>query len=170
MAAPSLCPFVAGPVEVWVDTGAGNTLEFLGRTTNGIDLQNRGYTSDVPGDQNGGDQGVPIDTQYFGQEHIIDGEYSTFDDAVLTKVEARVNPGSGITNPVVGFLMNCGGGSYRVVLKAANFQRNYVNCFVSGSVGRTPVGSQYTRARVTFIARVNPDTGVLFNTDMTGTT
>ena len=39
MTAPNICAVVAGPCEVWVDTGTARALEFLGWSLNGITIE-----------------------------------------------------------------------------------------------------------------------------------
>ena len=52
---------VAGLAPIKVDG------ELLGYTRNGADTTKEAYWLDVPGDENGGDDGPPIDVQYLGE-------------------------------------------------------------------------------------------------------
>jgi hypothetical protein len=57
-----------------------------------------------------------------------------------------------------------------VLLKAPNFVRNFTKCVVLGEVNRSPIGSQFMRASLTFMS--NYDTAITghYNTDTTGVT
>ena len=165
MAAPSICAFVAGPIEIWVDTGASRAAEFLGWSANGVQIEEIGFHSPVVSDENGGDQGVPVDYQFFGRQHRVTCELSKLQKLVLGKVEQRYNAANiGAGEASVGMLLGCLDVTYRLLLKSTtgNFIRNYLAAVALDPIERSPVGSQYTRARVSFTC--NPVAGVLFNT------
>ena len=155
---PSLCALVAGPCEVWVDTGASNAMEFLGWTANGVTIEERMFHGEIHDDTAGGDQGPPTDYQNFGGQHRIHLELQRYQDSVLAKVEARFNVAASSNG--VGMLLGCVGGLFRVLLRGPNFVRNYEsansagkgNCAVLDPIERSPIGSQASRARVTFTA------------------
>ena len=48
-----------------------HALETLGYTQNGVQIEEELYTGDVKGDENGGEEGPPIDVQYFGEVHRV---------------------------------------------------------------------------------------------------
>lgn len=168
MAAPNICPTVAGPVEIWVGTGAAAAMEFLGYTINGAAISQTDFTTPVPGDENGGDQGPPVDYQHFGVQYRIQLELGKFQSDVLDKVEARLNPGGTAGSFVPGILMKCAGKQYRVCLKAPNFVRNFTKCNVLGDINRSPIGAQFMRASVTFISNYDSAISGHYNTDVTG--
>jgi hypothetical protein len=81
-------PF-ATPVSV--GTGPANALQLLGWTVNGCEINHENVWEDVPGDQGGGEGGIPIDVQMFGQIARIHLEMSKWDPAVQNLLEASVN-------------------------------------------------------------------------------
>jgi hypothetical protein len=92
-----------GKATISVDTGGGNTLEILGYTRNGADVTEEGFFVDVPGDENGGDAGDPIDIQYIGEMARVRLEMTKLDVAVMNKVMARLNlPGAPKSRGAIG--------------------------------------------------------------------
>lgn len=165
-AAPSICAVVAGPVEIWVDTGASLALEFLGWSVNGVTIQQVAFHGPIHSDENGGDQGPPVDYQLFGQQHRISMELSKFQDTVLAKLEARYNPNTVAGNVGVGMLLGCSAAMFRVLLKGPSFVRNYPACLIPEPIEISPIGSQASRARVSFIAEA-PAGDTIWNTTTT---
>ncbi len=70
-----------------------DTLEDLGYTRNGVEISFTGFFLDVPGDENGGDDGPPVDVQYMGETATIRMELTKYNATVAGKVSARVNGG-----------------------------------------------------------------------------
>lgn len=161
-AVPTVCALVAGPCEAWVDTGTANAMQFLGWTNNGVSITEDAFTSPIHDDTAGGDQGQPTDYQLFGGQHKITCELVRFVDAVLALLEARMNP----TTPTLGngMLLGCQNLGIRVLLYSrtgGGFIRNYEqvgggagkgNCFILDPIERSPIGTQASRARITFTA------------------
>lgn len=81
----------AGAVLVKIDDGAGGGLQSLGYTRNGADTTKEAFFVDVPGDQNGGDEGPPIDIQYMGEIARVRLELTKWDSTVAALVSARVS-------------------------------------------------------------------------------
>jgi hypothetical protein len=163
---PTICANVAGPLQIWVDTGAANALEFLGWTTNGASIEQLAFQTPVFSDENGGEQGPPVDYQMFGNQHRVSLELSKFQQSVLTKLDARYNPNTSNGNVGVGMLLGCNSAVFRLLLWAPNFVRNYVNTVLLEPIEESPIGAQYTRARCSFTCNKN-SAGVLFNTTST---
>ncbi len=61
----------------------------LGYTRNGVDVTLEGFFIDIPGDQNGGDDGPPIDVQYLGEIARVRAELTKYDTAVALTVYER---------------------------------------------------------------------------------
>lgn len=169
MAAPNICATVGGPLEIWVDTGAANGMEFLGWTANGAQIEEIGFHSPIVSDQNGGDQGPPVDYQFFGLQHRVTLELTKFQSTVVAKVGARYNPNTSSASVGVGMLLGCVGAQFRLLLKSTtgNFIRNYLGAVVLDPVDYSPVGSQATRIRCAFTC--NAVDGVMYNSSTTGT-
>lgn len=163
MTAPNVCAVVAGPCEVWVDTGADHALEFLGWSLSGITIEEIAYHTPIYSDQNGGDLGPPSDYQLFGHQHRISMELAKFQDAVLSRLSPRVNPGTLSSNVAPGMLMACAAATFRLLLKAPAFVRNYPATVIVDPIEIAPIGSQASRVRISFTANVTPG-GTLWNT------
>ncbi len=160
--APSICVPVAGPVQVWIDSGTTNTLAFLGYSENGVRINERPFTNEIKSDQYGGESGPPIDRQIFGWEHKIEIEMVYFQPTVLAALEQGWNTNS--TSALgVGSLMTCAAGGFRCMLIGPNFIRNYPNPIAQmiDPVDYGPFGSQNTKARVTLtcVAPASATTG-----------
>lgn len=166
MTAPNICAVVAGPCEIWVDTGTDRALEFLGWSLNGVAIEEVAYHSQIHSDENGGELGPPADYQLFGHRHRISMELSKFQEAVLAKLDPRYNPSTAIGNVAVGMLLGCATASFRLLLTAPNFVRNYLATVILDPIEISPVGSQASRARIVFTANVVPG-GTLWNTTTT---
>ena len=155
---------VDGPCNVKVDTGSSNALEQLGYTADGVDVSAEPFNLDVPGDENGGSDGIPIDIQHFGQVHRIRMELTKFDEAVAAKVHNLWNTlgggTAGTAEHTAGALYSGSSKGYRVLLEPTNRPRNYLFC-VPQSFDRVK-GSKYTRLIIEWIAY--PVSGVLHNT------
>ncbi len=159
------CNNVAGKVQVWVDTGVGNSLEFLGYTINGVEIEEMTFMSNIPSDEQGGTEGPPADIQHMGDLHYIRLELGQYFDTVLAKIRARLKGATEGASITPGTLIRCGGYTFRVLLFAPNYVRNYVACIPRGAM-RVNVGTQFSRALVEFEAYRNAS-GVLHNTTAT---
>jgi hypothetical protein len=166
MTAPNICAVVAGPCEVWVDTGTARALEFLGWSLSGVTIEEVAYHAPIHSDENGGPLGPPVDYQLFGHQHRIAMELSKFQDLVLARLDPRYHPDTAAGNVGVGMLLGCATATFRLLLKAPNFVRNYLAAVILDPIELSPVGSQATRARVTFTANVVTG-GTLWNTTIT---
>ena len=107
---------VFGAAKVSVDD------EELGYTRNGADLTDEAFFVDVPGDENGGDEGPPVDIQYLGGIARLRLELTKFDPAVADKIIARIKGAtigqvSDGTNPPGTLLFN---GTRTFVVKIVN--------------------------------------------------
>ena len=92
---------VAGLASVFVDGS------LLGYTRNGVEIVHDAFYLDVPGDENGGDDGPPIDVQLLGEIDRVRCEMTKWDQTVANTVRSRVKTGSGIAGivPATGVLM-----------------------------------------------------------------
>lgn len=91
---------IPGPAQISLNTGASSALAIWGFTENGAVIREEMLKIDVPGDQNGGDAGNPIEIQDLGRVGRVHLEMSKWDEAVSEFVQAKVNPnGTAITGP-----------------------------------------------------------------------
>lgn len=125
---------IPGATPISVGTGAANALALLGYTVNGAEITAEQIWEDVPGDQGGGEGGIPIDFQMFGQIHRVHLEFSKWDLAVLTKLEACVNANGTLstivagTSPVPGSLILANNAHFRLLVNPpliSSLIRNY---------------------------------------------
>jgi len=153
---------VAGACLVRSGTGSASALEDLGYSINGIEITEKVYTSDVPGDQNGGDEGPPIDIQYFGETHTIRMELSKYDATVAAKIQPKQLGGTAGTIGTAGTLYGAGSKSFRILLTATNFTRNYLACVPRGEPISLNAGTKFTKLVLEFEAQASG--GTIYNT------
>ena len=170
LAAPTaLCFVVAGPLQVWVNTGSGDgTMEFLGWTEGGADIDERVFSSELHSDRVGGQEGAPEDYQLFGSLDDINLPMRKWDSAVMARFQTRLKPG--ITRSM-GMLLGCSSAFQRVLLyNATGFIRNYAFVTNMQPITIGPVGSAAMRMglRVTGNSGTSPN-GVTFRWDSTVT-
>ncbi len=138
----------AGPLQIWVNTGASSAPELLGWTRNGIDIDQDARMQELKSDLSGGDAGVPGDYQWLGEMHEISAELAQWSDSVLAKLERRVNPT--VLTRYPGMLVGCLGGQFRALFLALNFVRCYTNVHIVRPIRRAPIGTPATFPRIVF--------------------
>tara|TARA_Y100000310_G_scaffold199050_1_gene199032 strand:- start:3441 stop:3947 length:507 start_codon:yes stop_codon:yes gene_type:complete len=115
-----------GLADIQVDSGDDNAMERIGYTRNGVDVTFEGYFLNVPGDQNGGDEGPPIEIQHFGETARIRMELTKWEAATVNKIIQRVRgnvtPG---TFPTPGTLMIAGSGTFRLLINTVSSPYNF---------------------------------------------
>lgn len=155
------CVNVAGKCEIWVGTGSAGALEFAGYSMDGVSIIERPFFSNVPGDENGGSEGPPVDKQFMGELHYLRIEMSKYDDAVMAKIRTKLRGLAAQSSLVPGSLVMCGSYYYRVLLQSTNFLRNYLAA-VPSEPYEFNVGTRWSRAALEFEChRYN---GTLWNT------
>jgi hypothetical protein len=176
-------PIVTGPCAMWIAAGAPSnlqTLNQLGWTINGVEIIEETFVGDIPGDQNGGDQGPPIENQHFGDIHRIRGELSSFDFAQAELVSQRIAPSSGYGAGLsqnaaypAGMMMKSNNLGFRVLLlplqpnpnnspmNVFTFPRNYLFGIPRTGIQRN-LSSRYSRYVVEF--ECHDVSGALWNT------
>lgn len=127
---------VPGPCEILVGTGSTAALEHLGWTVGGAEIEEQVKLAEVFGDQNGGEEGLPIEWQHLGCMDVVTLEFSKLDFTVAQKVSQRINPGlssyggtiAAGTSPTPGTLILATTSYYRLLLNPTNstFIRNYL--------------------------------------------
>ncbi len=165
-APPTICANVAGPLQIWVATGAALALEFLGWTINGAEISEQPFIAPLASDDFGGDQGPPSDYQIMGVQHRIGLELLKYQKAVAAKLENFYNlialsTASGTAG--VGMLTTCTPLTTRVLLlsgdpSAPQYVRNYPLAQIIEPIEYAPIGSQASRLRVNFI--INAKAGI----------
>ena len=121
---------VPGAALIRVDTGSASALETVGYTRNGAEVIREGYFLDVPGDQNGGDDGPPIEIQYLGEIARVRLELTKWDSAITAKFEQRLKGSVTVGTPATtGGLMFAGGFTYRLLIQTTLLIRNFTRAF-----------------------------------------
>jgi hypothetical protein len=143
----ALAVHVAGKALIQIDAGAG--LESLGYTINGVEISDDPFFSDVPSDENGGDEGPPIDVQFFGFVATIRIELSRWDSAVAAKIHPFLAGGTAGVQGTSGTLMS--GNAYRLLILPTNLPRNYPVAFPS-EPQEINKGTKYSRLAITWKA------------------
>ncbi len=164
MAAPVIVN-VGGLIFIKVDYGEG--LKTLGHTRNGVQYTEESFWGDVPGDENGGDEGPPVEVQYFGEIHRIRCELTKFDPAVAAKVAGKV-AGSTDGTPAASGTLIFASTKYMRVLSTGTapagdvHARNY-----PFGIPRMPIelnaGTKFSTLVVEFEAHKIPDQNIMFN-------
>lgn len=150
---------IGGPTQIFVGTGAGNALQFLGYTVNGAEITAENVMEDVPGDQGGGDGAIPIEIQVFGQLHRLHLEFSKWDINVFNLLTAAINQ-NGVGSISAGFsaipgtLFFANNAAFRLLVKpplTAQLIRNY-----QLAIPREPnvynVGTKWSRLVMDWVA------------------
>ena len=153
---------VAGATAVSVGTGAAAALEALGYTRNGVIVRKDAFWLNVPGDENGGDDGPPIEIQYLGEIAIVRLELTKFDTAIIAKLAARLRGGTEGTPGTVGQLIFSGSKDYRLLLNNTNDVINFPRAIPRGAYEKNRA-SKYTTAILEFECHKD-GSGVLHNT------
>lgn len=151
---------VAGASPVYIDRGSG--LQMLGYTASGVDLGGQAHFLDIPGDQNGGDQGPPIEIQYFGETMDIRLDLTKYDPVLAELIEARLSGAEAGTPPTSGSLVFGSGGAMRLVIASPSRPRNFPRAVPRGAF-QINKGTRYSRFIVDFTAYKSAS-GILWNT------
>lgn len=153
---------VPGPALVRINAGEG--LEDLGYSINGVEVTPEVFMSDVPGDQNGGDEGPPIDVQYFGETARVRMDLSKWDSAVADKVFARLSTKVGGAIGTPGSLIAAGSHSFRLLILPTSAPMNFLLAFPRAPI-ETNKGTKF--ARLTVEWECHAVSGVLWNVTTT---
>lgn len=133
---------VPGPCHVYVDTGSSHALEALGYSINGVEIAEEPFYLNVPGDQNGGDDGPPIDVQYLGEINRVRMELSKWDPSIAAKCLAKIYGGTAGVVGTPGTLMAAN--AFRLVLSSTLYPRNYKLAFLRNQI-ETQRGTKFAR-------------------------
>jgi hypothetical protein len=159
-------PNYDGPVLVKVATPASGTLDSMGYTEDGAEVEKQAFQYNVYGDQNGGVDGPPIDVQYMGEIARIRLVFTSFDLTIKAKLDAMVAGATAGTPTVPGTLQFTESGkTFRVLLSPTNNPLNFTRCILRDAVTHNK-GTKHTKYVVTFEAHKDAN-GVLYNATTT---
>jgi len=153
----------AAAIRIGDEGAALASLSLLGYTRNGVEMTSEGYFLNVPGDQNGGDDGPPIDVQYLGETARIRVELTNWDPVVAAAIEARLQGGTGGTPGTPGSLMSAN--AHRLLIDTTTGDRNYPRVFPRGATELNK-GTRFSTLVFEFEAHEDGN-GVLWNTTVT---
>ncbi len=158
---------VAGLADIQVFT-AGATAERLGYTRNGAETTKEGFFLDVPGDQLGGDDGPPIDVQYFGEIVRVRCELTKFDNAVADELKSRTLNGTAGAPVAAGSLMfGAADKAIRLCIKSAGDPINFLRAFPRFPIEQNR-GTKFSTLKIEFECHANA-AGVVYNAVTTNT-
>ena len=152
---------VAGKALVKVGTGAAGVLEELGYTRNGVDIRCEGFFLNVPGDENGGEHGPPIDVQIFGEIAHVRLELTKWTVVVADEIASRTKDGTAGTPPTPGTLMFAGSKAIRLLVATATTPMNFLRAFPRGAI-EINKGTRYSALVCEFECHKNA-AGLLYN-------
>jgi len=155
----SVQPRYAGAALCKVDTGGG--LSNLGYTEDGAQVTPNAYWVDVPGDENGGPEGPPIDVQYLGETVDIRLVMTSWETTVADAIAARLAGATAGTPGTPGTMMFNESKTMRLVLLTTNTPFNFPRV-----IFRDPIeinkGTKFSR--LVLIGRAYKNgSGVLYN-------
>lgn len=131
MTADTRVVVVHGACEVQVGTGSAGALESLGWTIDGPDEEYEPFYAEVKGDQNGGQEGPPIEWQYLGELVHLRLELSRFNPAIFQKLQAIERGGTAGVIGTPGDLMFGSGKYTRVLLNSPTSPVNFPTCIIN---------------------------------------
>ena len=156
---------VDGPALIKIASPAAGSLDSLGYTENGADIEEQLFPYNVVGDQNGGDAGPPIDIQYMGEMHRIRLLLTTYDEAILNKIRAGLAGGTAGTPGTAGTLYFQDTKAFRLLIHTTNRPRNYGRVVFTEAKSINK-GTKHSKALVTALA-YKDGSGVLYDATTT---
>ncbi len=163
-------PFSTGPAHVRVGTASSGALEDLGYTARGADVRIQGYVVNIPGDENGGEQGPPIDRQHLGTIAIVRIELTKFDPAVLAKLKAGLRAVAPGAIPDAGTLIFNDARHFQLLIDAPGDPHWFPRAELAENPREYNLGVLYQRAVLEFTCYRDPSTKVLFSNSYATTT
>lgn len=148
-------------VKIGVPSASSGALQDLGYTRNMADVTREAFWVDIPGDQNGGDDGPPIDIIHLGEIARIRLELTKWDSAVSAYLEARLDAETAGLPPTAGSLMFGGSHAFRLLLHTPSEPMNFPRAFARNPI-EIAKGTKYSSLICEFEAHKDAS-GVLYN-------
>ena len=152
---------VSGLTTIKIQVPSGSLLT-LGYARNEPEVSLQPLVHDVHSDENGGDQGDPVEIQLLGVIALIRLRMTKYDPAVSEIVEKIASQASVVgTPPTPGTLLFAASHTLRVLLASTTDPRNYPRCVVRSAI-EVNRGTKYSELVCEFTAYKNAS-GVLWN-------
>jgi hypothetical protein len=159
---------VAGLATVKVATAAGGTgaLQTLGYSQDGVFRTSQTFVENVPGDENGGQAGPPVEIQYMGEIEKVRIELMKWDPTVMAYLLARFRGATVGTPPVAGGLVFAGNGYFRLCchyaagLTGQSADNNPCATLVSEPI-EINKGTKWSRMVMEFVCYKHPTSGIV---------
>lgn len=153
--------YVPGPATIKIAVPSGS-LQTLGYARNETEIILTPFYHDIHSDENGGDQGPPVEKQFLGAVAQIRMRLSKIDTAVADIVEKFMSGASAVGAPgAAGSLMFAGDNSLRLLIDSATGPRNFLRACPTSPI-ESNHGTKAMEKFVEFTAYKN-DSGVLWN-------
>lgn len=171
---------VPGKVDILVAfPSAYDTLFHIGETENGLDIRKTPHVGRVSGDRYGGNEGPPIEEQFFGLSCQVDLALSRWDPAQIVKLErfgGILTTAGTVPLAAVGALMHRDHGIRFLFLpRRDNSLAINLPCCTWTSPLSSGRGTKYSVCRFTVTGNRAPEgfwhtgsVGVVYNSDTTG--
>jgi hypothetical protein len=159
---------VAGLASIKVNLSADyRVLSTLGYTQDGATIVFRPYYQDVPGDENGGDAGPPIDRVYMGEVAQVQLELTKWDDTLAALLIKRFRDPTALltTGQPAGAGTLTFSTAHSLVVSSPNGIHNFPRAVLDGEL-QINKGTKYSRWLLGFTCYKNTS-GVLWTTDET---
>jgi len=157
-----------GKATIRLSTGSSGLLETLGYTRNGADVSSETFWIDVPGDENAGDSGPPIEIQYVGEMARVRLEMTKWDALVMAKVVKKLNSNTKVWGAIAtpGTFVFMNNLHYRLVVDTPTDPRNFYVAVPRAPTQRN-CGVRFAMKVLEFDCYKN-DAGVLWDSNVTG--
>ena len=155
-------------IRIQLAIGAGQLVD-LGESQDMVDIDERVFLHNVPGDAHGGPQGPPIDVQMLGMTVGVTCELSRWDPNQVDALRQRRvlgSLGSILATDVGDLLLSTG--SFRVLLDTPTRALNFPTCILREPI-RFSMGTKYTAVFFSFEAHRTQSgqrQNVLYNSDV----
>ena len=124
-------------VRIAIPGVSGGALMDLGYSEDGVTPDLNAMWADVHGDENGGNEGPPIEVQWLGEIAVVRMTLTKFDVAVATLVSQRTAAAAGGTAGVLdtpGRMMFTENNAMRLLLKTPQRPLNFTRAFPRGPI------------------------------------
>lgn len=160
-----------GLVSHYTKAPGQQALTLTGYAMDQTRIREQPFWLDVPGDENGGPQGPPIDVQWLGETVQIQIEMSKWDATQVALLRKYVTATQGtILNYEVGTLMFANKSIELLCYAPQAPLPLYFPCCLLREPVEYGAGTKFASVQLFFTAYKHPTSGVLYSQDTTGIT